>query len=248
MLRLLADTPLSTGGPSFAGGLPTANNFPHKGTKSSNWEGGIRGNAWVSGGFLQMHSSRVGTKLEGLTHICDYYHTFAALAGVDPTDHRAAAAGLPPIDSLDLMPYLSGAATTSPRSEVFADPDTLIVGDWKLVGANAANASEAAGKGSPVPFACWMGPRYPNGSADPHCHRSEDCASAGGCLYDLARDPAEHVDLASAEPARLRQLQARLAALQPSVFLPDRGVDDGAADRAARELHGGYWGPFLFGE
>ena len=25
------------GGPSFAGGLPTANNFPHKGTKSSNW-------------------------------------------------------------------------------------------------------------------------------------------------------------------------------------------------------------------
>jgi arylsulfatase A-like enzyme len=25
------------GGPSFAGGLPTANNYPHKGTKSSNW-------------------------------------------------------------------------------------------------------------------------------------------------------------------------------------------------------------------
>ena len=32
-------------------GLPTANNYPRKGTKSSNWEGGIRGSAFVSGGY-----------------------------------------------------------------------------------------------------------------------------------------------------------------------------------------------------
>jgi hypothetical protein len=36
------------------------------------------------------------------------YGTFAHLAGVDPTDHRAAAAGLPPVDSLNLWPYVSG--------------------------------------------------------------------------------------------------------------------------------------------
>ena len=40
--------------------------------------------------------------------------------------------------------------------------------------------------------------------------------------------------------------QARLAQLQPTVFTPDRGVDDGLADRAARHVHGGFWGPFLF--
>ena len=39
------------------------------------------------------------------------------MAGVDPTDHAAAAAGLPPIDAIDQWPYLSGAAS-SPRKEL----------------------------------------------------------------------------------------------------------------------------------
>jgi hypothetical protein len=47
--------------------------------------------------------------------------TFCSIAGVEVFDHRAALAGLPPVDGLDLWPYLSGAVTTSPRKEVFAD-------------------------------------------------------------------------------------------------------------------------------
>ena len=46
----------------------------------------------------------------------DIYATFAHLAGADPTDHSAAAANLPPVDSVDLWPYLSGQASSSPRS------------------------------------------------------------------------------------------------------------------------------------
>ena len=65
------------------------------------------------------------------------------------------------------------------------------------------------------------------------------------------------------------ELQVRLAELQPTVstqafqllviatsafdrllvglqvFRPDRGVDTGLADRYARDVHGGYWGPFI---
>ena len=44
----------------------------------------------------------------GMTAVWDAYATFAALAGAEVTDHRAAAAGLPPVDSIDLWPYLSG--------------------------------------------------------------------------------------------------------------------------------------------
>eukprot|EP01047_Picozoa_sp_COSAG01_P055985 COSAG01_NODE_6293_length_3751_cov_1.697700_6_plen_219_part_00 len=43
--------------------------------------------------------------------------TFSELAGVDPTDHRAAAAGLPPIDSHSLVPVLMGTGPSS-RKEV----------------------------------------------------------------------------------------------------------------------------------
>ena len=43
-------------------------------------EGGVRVNAFVSGGFLkQVAPHRVGSKLEGFIHICDYYTTLAAL-------------------------------------------------------------------------------------------------------------------------------------------------------------------------
>jgi hypothetical protein len=118
----------------------------------ANREGGVRVNAFVSGGFLKKvaPSSRVGVKLEGFIHICDYYTTLAALAGVDHVDHRAALAKLvrwalcavrcslagvlpsarrhddgagwvcsqPPVDGLNMAPWLLGLAEKSPVSRV----------------------------------------------------------------------------------------------------------------------------------
>ena len=57
---------------------------------------GVRVAALVNGGFLP--EGMRGRKLEGLTAVWDVYATFSAVAGADPTDHMAAAAGLPPID------------------------------------------------------------------------------------------------------------------------------------------------------
>ena len=104
------------GGPIYGNGSAGANNYPLKGGKMNNWEGGIRGNAFVSGGFVP--PSMRGTKYEGLVTLWDWYATFSALAGVDPTDHRAAAAGLPPIDSYDMSAVVLGRAVQSPRREI----------------------------------------------------------------------------------------------------------------------------------
>ena len=73
-------------------------------------------NAWASGGVVPaaMH----GSKLAGLMAVWDAYATFAALAGADVTDRRAAAAGLPPVDSIDLWPYLAGKVHMSPRRQI----------------------------------------------------------------------------------------------------------------------------------
>ena len=72
-----------------------------------------------------------------------------------------------------------------------------------------------------------------------------DCGS--GCLFDVAADPAERVDLA-ADPAHatstLPSMRAELAALNADVFAPDRGGD--APEACARGLAlGGYYGPFV---
>eukprot|EP01051_Picozoa_sp_SAG22_P031893 SAG22_NODE_13161_length_416_cov_1.520505_1_plen_128_part_01 len=63
-------------------------------------------NSFVSGGFLPAVVQ--GTKYTGLVAAWDWYATFCSFAGVDATDHRAAVAGLPPIDSIDMTPVLLG--------------------------------------------------------------------------------------------------------------------------------------------
>ena len=79
-------------------------------------QGGIRVNAFVSGGLIQAKAPKmVGKKLDGFTHAADWYATFCSLAGVDPFDHRAAAAGLPAVDSINLWPYWSGEERRSAR-------------------------------------------------------------------------------------------------------------------------------------
>lgn len=104
------------GGPIYYNGTAGANNFPLKGGKMNNWEGGIRVNSWISGGFLPNHMR--GIKYNGLVTAWDYYATFCAFAGVDPTDHRAAAANLPAIDSHDHSQLILGTNMTSPRTEI----------------------------------------------------------------------------------------------------------------------------------
>ena len=87
----------------------------------SNWQGGIRVNAYAAGGLLP--AAVRGTKSEGLFAGCDIYTTFCAIAGVDPTDERAAAAGLPPVDGVNQWPFLSGATTVAPRTEIAVGSD-----------------------------------------------------------------------------------------------------------------------------
>jgi hypothetical protein len=64
-----------------------------------------------------------------MTHFCSYM-TFCKLAGLSEaacaSDPLAEAGGLPPIDSLDLWPMLSGANMTSPRTEVPISPNALL--------------------------------------------------------------------------------------------------------------------------
>ncbi|GAB5355832.1 hypothetical protein AAMO2058_000238900 [Amorphochlora amoebiformis] len=104
------------GGPVYYSGDGGANNYPLRGGKMGNFEGGIRANAFVSGGYLPEKAQ--GTKYEGFVTGWDWYATFSELAGVDPMDARAAAAGLPPIDSLSMVDVLMGRNYTSPREEI----------------------------------------------------------------------------------------------------------------------------------
>ena len=64
-------------------------------------------------------AARRGATEAGYIHACDWYRTILGLAGLTDaqiTDQRAAAAGFPPLDSLDVWPLLAGTASAPPMT------------------------------------------------------------------------------------------------------------------------------------
>ena len=205
------------------------NNYPLKGGKWTDWQGGVRVNSFASGGYLP--ESMRGQKTDGYIHVADWYATFSALAGVDPTDKRAAKANLPPIDSLNMWPLISGQNSTSPRVDIPISNTTLISGDYKILVGNVEQAG-------------WTGPVYPNTTTPSGIAAVEHCGDSG-CLYNIKDDPEERKNLADTMPDVLKQMQAKLQMYQASRFSPDRGKSwPGACETALNTYHG-FWGPFL---
>ena len=124
------------GSPEYGG-----SNYPFRGSKNSNWEGGIRVPAIVSGGLLP--AAQRGKHLDGVGHIADWYATILTLAGMDPAD-----TGNPlspsAIDSINLWEWVSGRVRSSPRTLTVFEHNTLPhngppafgamrIGRWKLL-------------------------------------------------------------------------------------------------------------------
>ena len=205
------------------------NNFPLKGGKASDWQGGVRVNAFVNGGYLP--DKMRGQKTEGYVHMADWYATFCALAGVDPTDKKAAKAKLPPIDSVNMWPLISGENSTSPRVDIPISYFTLISGDYKILQGDIEQAG-------------WTGLQYPNTTTKAGLTAVEHCGKTG-CLYNIKNDPEERLNLAKKSPDILKDMQIKLASYQATYFNPIRGKFWPACCTDALEKYNGFLGPFV---
>ena len=184
-------------------------------------------------------------------HITDWHTTFAALAGVaaPAADGRAAALGLPAVDSLDVWPMVSGANTTSPRVELPLNGNGSIMsfpGTGLIVTCPASPACRGSHgrfkllRGSFANGGAYPGPTTPNATKGivPF-----DCGR--GCLFDLDADPTEHDDLAAHKPALLRKLIDLAEAYDATTYQSPGGADaDPKAIQAADAKYGGFWGPW----
>ena len=222
-----------------------------KGGKTSPWEGGVRAAAFVSGGLVPQ--AQRGTKIEDKIHVADWYATFAGLAGADPTDHTAAAAGLPPVDSIDMWPLLSGANVTAPRDwvpllvdasvvgvsavKIPVNMSAVIVGDWKLV------------KGPMILQSYTQGPQFPNSSYVPYGRFTDpkqiQICWPKGCLYNVASDPGELHDVAKSEHEIVKQLDAKIEEMRASHFQSKSDLSQNASCGAAITAYGNFYGPWL---
>lgn len=177
------------GSPVNVGG----SNWPYKGGKGSNWEGGVRMPALLNGGLLA--EEQRGRNFSGLVHISDFYATFASIAGVSPYDGDWA-----PVDGLDQTAYLvEGTASTSPRTRIVHQHDmftgssvgALRDGDFKLI-VNTEDWSDWYGDSSAGHF---TPPEHGNTT------NIQACSPMLPCLYNITADPLEQRDLAASMPS-----------------------------------------------
>ena len=202
------------------------NNTPLRGSKYSPWEGGVRVAAFVSGGYLP--ESRRGQKEYGMIHIADWYTTFCDMIGVDPTDHKAAEYGLPPIDGFNIWPLISGENNTSPRTQIPIYNNALIDGNYKYLVGN-------------ISFASWGGDKYPNSSSPQHPvqYTYMDCNK--GCLFDIMEDMTEHVNIADQHQDIVTKMANQLDELKKSFYSNDeKGMNSCPANISIECMLDGY--------
>lgn len=205
LLVLSADN----GGWLIAGAGST--NYPLRGGKVSDFEGGVRALSFMSGGYLP--AALRGTTFTGYISVADWYATFCHLIGVDPTDGDGSV--VPRIDSINVWDALQVPnGSVSPRRSVplafcpsAADgchpgDNALIQEEYKIV----------CGTQSGFGYHQWPG--FPNGTWP---KPDIDCAT-NCCLFNIQKDPAESVDLRLQEPQVFANMSAALAAVGKTVY------------------------------
>jgi len=182
----------------------------------------------------------------------DWYATVAALAGVHPTDHKAAQAGLPAIESYNLWPLISGQIQTSPRTEVALGAPGKKKKNTKQTVVGGLIRADSDGCYKVVigeyKYAGWTGPTFPNSSFHVNMGKiTETCGddANNGCLYNIMDDPNEHVNLAKQQPTLFKKMMARVTDIQKNAYSPDRGDDENDACKVALKKYGGFWGPWI---
>ncbi|CAK9013922.1 Arylsulfatase B (ASB) (N-acetylgalactosamine-4-sulfatase) (G4S), partial [Durusdinium trenchii] len=230
--------------PIFGG----ANNLPLRGGKLSDWEGGIRVNAFVSGGFLP--KKQRGKTLEHYVHVADWYTTFCGIAGVDSFDARAAKYNLPAVDGVNQWPLIAGEVDDPVRTEIYISKFTLIQGDLKIITGSDLNIFNSGGLPFPdsklahkiVPFSGY----WPGYGAEAVGHTlSSISLCLPACLFNIKEDPNEHHDIFHKNKELGRKMMARLDELNESYFEPDRGTQHLESCDVFINKYGGFYGPFL---
>lgn len=221
--------------PLYSTKVVGGNNYPLRGAKHSNWQGGIRTMTFISGGLVP--TALRGTTNNGTYHIVDWYPTFCRLAGgtncfdaspekplpVDPSDpskdiYRGNGSQCwPSVDGIDVWDAITGNDEKAKAREFLWVTEQVMIKDgrYKIVVAQQLPAVTNSG---PAP-----GWRNANGSwttkgleiDGPGCGLAfEHRHNLQPCIFDLNADEREEHDLSGSKKRLLESLWLQLNTTQ----------------------------------
>jgi arylsulfatase A-like enzyme len=225
------------------GGTNQGINYPLRGEKETNWEGGVRAASFITGGFVPSHIRGTTSKL--VMHMADWYPTFCHLAGIPSSDHaalswRGSGPSVPDIDGKDVWPYLADpqkhSAPDSVHQYLWVSSQVLIKGDLKLIVAQPKQ--ELLGcwdeKHHFIPNNGWRRPEEDGDwLMEEELHkafgsslasRAASCSTPESnhptpCLFNVAEDPSELQNLASHHSSTVVDMWRLLMKLNKGAFL-----------------------------
>jgi len=221
------------------------NNYPLRGGKFSDFEGGIRVNAIAAGGVIP--TKMRGKKITGYAQNADLYTTLLDFAGASSeyiVDEKAKRFGLPPIDGISMKDLWTGKTSIPPRNEMFLNSNTLISGKYKIVTGRQIDSN-------------YQAPIYPSentlqpapilginvNESLPLTYGQFNCGK--GCLFNIIEDPNETTDLAMTNPEIFNMMLNRLVELNATIFAPDLGTASLMSCGIFSTVWGGFFGPFV---
>ena len=188
------------GGQSHLYGQDGGNNFPLRGGKDKDLEGGVRTVAFLAGGVVP--AAARGRRSDILLHACDWYAVIAGRAGM-PLDRRGLVGTaplngiVPPLDAIDVYDALVDPRTVlpGPRRELLLSSDSsqggkgaLIVWPHKFIVKQTNDHNGGANDPN-----IWASADYPVGPYElgPPLHAA---------IFDILADESERADLGRSQP------------------------------------------------
>jgi len=222
------------------GPIPHSNNYPLRGHKSTNWEGGVRGVSFIRGTDSDLAPIPAGTTSMELMHSTDWLPTLASLAGIDPEQD----AGTLELDGVNQWAVFNKNATTTRTSIMHNVPaegygGAIRVGQYKLLFEGYQTAGNMP-QTAPPGFI----PAH-NGTIPKTFSLRINGTAVNTWLFDVLADPTENTNLAPLRSTLLQEMLGHYEAYQKTA-VPDladtHAKTDPAANPALRK--DATWGPF----
>lgn len=245
-------------------------NVPLRGGKFSDWEGGVRSPAFISGPLVPPQAR--GKWYNGIISATDWSVTFLNLAGVkDVNASMGAKIGtVPALDGVDMWSAVCAVggstqqqAAATVRTETWIETGKLRMGEYKLINSNCGGRGLTGTGGGWIKPATNATKAYPNQGAlntDEAvdwfllhgCNKTDPCLyHVGGDAWDwtapYANDAIESVNLATdpSHASRLAAMTARLTQIEKTAWSGEVAATDNGkcCDQAIK--NDGVLGPWI---